>query len=944
MPNCCQRMPAPRQPLEPDGYRSDKRRGSARTALVAMSLTLLIGCANNPISRWISSGQGERHSESGSIEQSDTYDQSNTYDPGYTSGKSYTNAQPYTRDQDSGYDQTSAVDLSRTYGQTDSVRDYFTDKAGKNDLPQKYLSEARIGMTEVDVTLGGAWATELERDATYRRRSAQLWNRRTEAAAREETSLAQIQELRRQQESKRMELTAELSSRERQIETAAEKNKRFAEAWAREQRTIQHEVMSQAERELNEAKAHIEQLRVIRAATEGEALAVITQMRSGSRATRARADANITQLRQEARSVSDKTVARVGELTSQLSTIPLRFHAEASRLEAQATSIQDESFAKAHELKARANATEAQSAEHGYNLMVSVARTNRQQVEAEAELRNTAVEAAYERAIIEVDRMRADAHLTVQSAQTQATRQFEELDAWFQHSKAQVDLMRSSADRDEKVARAEFVKVLAKHSADAVRETNEHQQVLSEAQMKTTIAEVESKAAQVHEQIMNELEHQTRIGSVEFPGKTTPTDESMDLDVPVSEKVAAIVPNVDPEDIAAFQSALAKVLHDRTSADAQFSSLGASYNEQKTSIEVVRDQKTAVGSEQLSVADALHLEADAALAEEKAGIAAELEAGRSAYDYAMVEAEAFRGNSLAEVAELRAQAKATLEDGTARVRALRKGAQVVMDNGQEEVDAIQAKLRSTEEQGKAEADRLLVEADSIEKSETALAEQIDAQLAAAEKELTADLSNLDRQIESGTTIAGTNYNEMLAQAESLGLQAEMEIKRLDGRNDLEKALAQAQIERFHDINFIDAIKGDADVERRLATALADRSSSDAVADAEQVAIQAQADTFSAAAEAQRRIATIRANSVKSLFNTRVVEVVTDRVKEKADALVKDSRQRANAETLLAEAEAARDKTKERMARLVKHQVSLQRAAVKDWDSRLAKNPVDGFNP
>ena len=91
-------------------------------------------------------------------------------------------------------------------------------------------------------------------------------------------------------------------------------------------------------------------------------------------------------------------------------------------------------------------------------------------------------------------------------------------------------------------------------------------------------------AAEVHEQIMSELEHQTRAGGVGFTGKTTPVNESMYLDVPMSEKVTAIVPNIDPEDIAAFQSALAKVLHNRTSADAcsMFARCARSRNSDRT--------------------------------------------------------------------------------------------------------------------------------------------------------------------------------------------------------------------------------------------------------------------------------------------------------------------------------------------------------------------------
>jgi hypothetical protein len=84
--------------------------------------------------------------------------------------------------------------------------------------------------------------------------------------------------------------------------------------------------------------------------------------------------------------------------------------------------------------------------------------------------------------------------------------------------------------------------------------------------------------------------------------------------------------------------------------------------------------------------------------------------------------------------------------------------------------------------------------------------------------------------------------------------------------------------------------------------------------------------------------------VQSLFNTRVVEVDAEKIQRKAEALVNSSKERANAETIIANANAAREKAKERMARLVSHLESVQRAAVKDWDSRLSKNPKEGFEP
>ncbi|UCE62021.1 MAG: hypothetical protein JSU63_09910, partial [Phycisphaerales bacterium] len=77
------------------------------------------------------------------------------------------------------------------------------------------------------------------------------------------------------------------------------------------------------------------------------------------------------------------------------------------------------------------------------------------------------------------------------------------------------------------------------------------------------------------------------------------------------------------------------------------------------------------------------------------------------------------------------------------------------------------------------------------------------------------LARIDREIESSTAITEANYSEMLTQAEAIGLQAEMEIKRLSARNELEKAVAQADVERLHDLHFVNTVKGEAEAERYL---------------------------------------------------------------------------------------------------------------------------------
>ena len=73
-------------------------------------------------------------------------------------------------------------------------------------LIETYLSEARIGMTEVDTQLANARASELKRDATVRKESARIKNRRINAAAEEETELAELNRLKKEQTARQADI------------------------------------------------------------------------------------------------------------------------------------------------------------------------------------------------------------------------------------------------------------------------------------------------------------------------------------------------------------------------------------------------------------------------------------------------------------------------------------------------------------------------------------------------------------------------------------------------------------------------------------------------------------------------------------------------------------------------------------------------------------------
>ena len=184
--------------------------------------------------------------------------------------------------------QSDPYDDDATYGQTYNLQDYFTEAAVTNDLPEDVVSDARIGMAEVEISFTEARANEIDRDARVRERTAQIANDRTRAASDEEITLAEVDELQTHQDAQQVQIAAQLIARERQVTANIQRNVQLVEALAKEQRTKQQDIASKAGLAFEEERAQIEQLRVIRVATESEGWAAIEQMHETARATRAR--------------------------------------------------------------------------------------------------------------------------------------------------------------------------------------------------------------------------------------------------------------------------------------------------------------------------------------------------------------------------------------------------------------------------------------------------------------------------------------------------------------------------------------------------------------------------------------------------------------------------------------------------------------------------------
>ncbi len=818
------------------------------------------------------------------------------------------------------------------------TKDYVAKHAAYHTLPQEYITEATVGISKVEQELDSARAAEYEREATLHQQAAELSAKRGDVVAQQKSALAEIDTLRKERAAKQEELAADLAASQRNAQTELEKNERLRKALAKERRTAQTDLVNEARQAYAESQARIKELRNVRLTTEQEGVASVEVMRKTAEATRTRADASAAALRTAAQSRGEQTSAQLAALQTQLDTIPHQVQGEVNRLLAQASYLENDARSNAGELNARADAMEQQDGEHQYQLMVTRAETGRQRKQATQDRRTSNVKTEYVHAMAEIDRARGDAHVIIQNAQSWHTKQMGELSAWLKNDMAEVDKMHSKADRLEKSARAEFVKAEAESRADALRETAEHLEAVSEAQMKAIMAEAEAEAARLRKEIMGELSKKMKSGSFEFEGSTAPTpNQPAELhSVPQNSQVADITPRIEPEAVARFRSALAQVMHERTKADSRQVALEATYNERKDILESIKSEKVAICNEQLAIADAGMLKVVAVLSDATAKINSRLAVARSDYDRALVEAETFRRSTLADVANLRATAKSFLDEGLAKVTALKKEADVITKSGEAEVEAVQASYDANKRTGEAEVTRLLADADGIQQSQTALAEQIEAQIASAELSLEAELTSLDRRIEADTIVADANQMEALAQAEVLGQKTDLALRRMQARAELEEAIARAQLERTHGRHFVETIKGEAEIERLLAGVQAERDRADAMIDAEQVAIRAQSDIATAESIAQQRIAEARKHAIRSRFNSRIVQVAAPRVKAGTDSFLDEFLHRSNVESIVAEAKAASARTTERLAILAKNQAALQKAAVKNWDSRLAK--------
>ena len=816
-------------------------------------------------------------------------------------------------------------------------RDYVNTEATRNQLPDEYLAEARIGLAEIEAALAAARASEIEQDASLREGLAHVSAQRRDAEARERAMLAQAEKVQSQYSAKQNELWTSISSRERSLNSDSEKNAAFIDALRKEAEMAHSEMTSRAWQDYTTAKAQVEKFKSVREATLEEGRAMIEDMHENAKATRSRAQATVSKLRTQAQSVRQQTEARAEELQVQIVSIREQTESEYNRLISRASSMEKDAKARFQETMARANAMTEQGSEEEYDLRINAAQTELRKAEAEYERLRNQAETTLERANAEIERLQAEAEQIAYLGNSNFEHTSSELNSWKKSEQAEISKQRSRAERLEKDARAEFVKAEAQARANAIRETAAHQSELAESTMKKIISEAESEAAKVRSKILEELANRQKQNSVEFAGKTEPAPEQPeDLHtVPEVPKVKPVTPRVEPEHIAQFRSSLARVMNLRSNADALEMAMNATFDESVSRAEAVRAQFMALSSEKLAVAEAMSTQARAQYADLTTQAEAWIVTAKANYDRSTSEADAFRKEMLASASDLRAEATSSRDYALAQAELFRVEANTVKNSGSSELRALEAALDATKRRGNAEFDRLWVEADSVERSNEALFSQINTQIASAERVLEAELAKQDRAIDSALVIAEANYNESMVNADVFARKSDVEINRMAAQNNLDYALASAEIDHLRNLSYSTVLKADATVGRMLATARADREQSEAIAEVASAKLRTDSDMKRAEIMASSRSAEAREEAVRALFDARLVQVNSERIREMTEFYRDDVFMQTNLETSLAQAEAMRSEMNQRFAELKNQQMQLQRSARDNWDVRLA---------
>ncbi len=824
----------------------------------------------------------------------------------------------------------------------------FSSMADRSDLPMEYVSEGKIGVSKVEAALEAADAGDLQARAELNRQLAGFSAHRKEVEAGINKTISETEALRKKYKREFSKAMAQVAAREKELEALASQKEAIIASLTKEGESRYNDIVSNAREKFENENARIEQARQIRAALEAESKARIQEMTEASKATRQRAAATVSELEAKALSIQRDTAARAEELSEQIRSAQINTQSEADILRASREALLKDSAAYIKELRAKADTIQANLADEEYQLKLAQAQSLKTETEAKTQEKSAAAPTRFDKAMAEIDRLRAQTRQHQESAVAGYDSGIAEVQARLEDELNEVKKLRVSADRAEQVARAEFVKAEAESRVEAVRQTALHAEAVAEAKKLEIIAEAEAEAARIKQEVLDEIAMKKAAGKVQIDNYTAAKPApSEDLHkVPETPEVQPVAPRIEPQHIAEYRTRLAEVMRTRAKADAHQLVAEATFAEAQTNLLAVKTQSDAIATEQFAIADALEAQASARFEEIETKMQKEMDVAESTYRQHVAQAESFRKENEAEAQDYRSQALAMEQITHARAEQLLAEAEAVTKCGQKEIEEMEIKLWALQQRGDAQYAKLMTEASSIAGSQEALALQLDAQIAAAGKSLAAELARIDNSIQSAEIIAKADYQESLTQANVLRQKTEAEINRTNAQFTMEYAVSRAQIDRDRNLALSQINRGEAACDRIIADALASKTSENANLDARHAAAQADMNIILADNTAKREAAQSYLDAVKTRFLARVEQVKAERAIDTAGTQFAMAIKRTDLDSALGEAMAARENSNRKLAELQKKQEELQKASLVNWSAKLAvvKNDVLDFEP
>jgi len=829
------------------------------------------------------------------------------------------------------------MEPSKNRDEISQAHSELSSMANKSDLPMIYVSEGKVGISNVEAALEAADTFDVQARAELDKKLADSNARLTEVEAYVSQKLSEAEALRKTYLKEYSKAMSQISAREAELEALIERKEANITSLARENESKCNDIISDGLEKFESETARIDQLREIYSAIEAESNAKIVEMTESSKATRERAAATVSELEAEALAIQQKTRARIDELQEQIESTGIRTESEAKRLKVASETILVDSAAEVKELRKKASTIEANLANESYELKLTEAASAKAEGEAKTQEKSANAPTRFDKAMAEIDRLRAEVKHHQQNSASTYDSNLATIEAKLADELNEVKKIYANSARSEQVARSEFVKAEAAARAEAVRQTVAHADVVAEAQKLAIIAEAEAEAARIKQEVLDEMAAKKAADKVEIANNTTEmSQQSEELhQVPEVPQVVAVAPRIEPDHIANFRISLAEVMRVHSKAEIHELVAQATFSEAKTNLDAIKSQEDAVATEKLAIADALEGQARSRFKEIEIKMEKEMEVLDSKYQQSVVQAESFRKEKEAEVLDIYSQALALEQISKARAEQLLAESESVMVCGKNEVEELETTLWAVDQRGQAQYSKLMTEAKSVTDSQEALALQIDAQIDSARRYLDAELSKIRNSIDSSEKIAQADYQESIVRANVQRKKTAAAISKINAQFTMEHAISKAQIDRDKKLAMSQNLRGEAACDRMVAVANTTKLCKDANIDADKMTAMADMNIVLTNNSAKRDSAQAYLTAIKSRFNARVQQVEAERVvdmaKEHNDMVVK----RTDLASALAKATAAREDSNRKFSELKKRQSELQTASIVNWSSKLA---------